>query len=50
MFESKVNKIVQKVPRPHLILLSIITELIDDSGKGQLTVLNTNDLVKEYNI
>lgn len=37
MFESKIQKIVNKVPRSHLILLKIITEEVLD--KGQLTEL-----------
>lgn len=49
MFESKVTKIIQKVPRSHLILLSVIADIVSDSDKGQLTELSTVDLVKEYN-
>lgn len=47
MFESKVSKIVGKLPRSHVFLLEIIADICED--KGQLTEISTMDLVKEYN-
>jgi hypothetical protein len=47
MFESKVSKIVGKLPRSHVYLLEIIVEICEE--KGQLTEISTLDLVKEYN-
>lgn len=41
MFESKVAKIIGNLPRSHLILLSVVAEIVSTSDKGQLTEIST---------
>jgi hypothetical protein len=49
MFESRVTKVIQKLPRSHLILLQVISNQVDESDSGQLHEISTQTLVKEYN-
>ena len=41
MFESKVAKIINNLPRSHLILLSVVADLVAASDEGQLTEIST---------
>ena len=41
IFESKVQKIISNLPRSHLILLRVVTEIVATSDKGQLTEIST---------
>ena len=47
MFDSKVTKIVQKLPRSHIIMLTVILEIVSD--RGQLHEMTTAELLKDYN-
>ena len=49
MFGSKVMKLIKKMPRSHIILLDVIADIVEDSNKGQLTEMNSTELLKKYN-
>ena len=49
MFGSKVFRLIKKMPRSHIILLDVIAVIVEDSKKGQLTEMNSTELLKQYN-